>query len=97
RDLVDSQKANANLLDKIDEQQLPESMRKMTLAERKAYVSEMAKKRAEIQRKIGEENTKREAFLMAKKKEAGSAKDTFGDAISEAVAAQLEQFGFEIK
>ena len=34
---------------------------------------------------------------MAKKKEAGSAKDTFGDAISEAVAAQLEQFGFEIK
>lgn len=97
RDLVDSQKGNANLLDKIDEQQLPESMRKMTLAERKAYVSEMAKKRAEIQRKIGEENTKREAFLMAKKKEAGSAKDTFGDAISEAVAAQLEQFGFEIK
>ena len=43
RDLVDSQKGNANLLDKIDEQQLPESMRKMTLAERKAYVSEMAK------------------------------------------------------
>ena len=97
RDLVDSQKENANLLDKIDEQQLPESMRKMTLAERKAYVSEMAKKRAEIQRKIGEENTKREAFLMAKQKEAGNTKDTFGDAISEAVAAQLEQFGFEIK
>ena len=63
-------------------------MRKMTLAERKAYVSEMAKNDPKSN-KIGEENTKREAFL---EKEVGE--DTFGDATSEAVAVN-EQFGFK--
>ncbi|MBI3183620.1 MAG: VWA domain-containing protein [Myxococcales bacterium] len=62
-DLVDGLKDGTVKLDQVREDDLPAEMRKMTKAEREAYISEKAKERAEIQKKIATLNEDRKRFL----------------------------------
>ena len=62
-DLVDAMKDAKFKLEDLKDEQLPESMRKMTLEERKAYVEKMAGERQAIQREIDELAKKRQAHI----------------------------------
>jgi hypothetical protein len=97
RDLVDAKKADADILAKLKEEDLPESMKKMTAAEREKCISDAAAKRAEIQKKINELTAEREKYLAEQRKlEAKDAdKDTLGDAVVTTVRKQLVKSGFE--
>lgn len=97
RDLVDTLSEDETILEKVKSAELPESMQRMSIDERKVFVAENAKKRANIQRQIAELSVEREAYL-AKERErlAGvSGEATLGDAIVATVRKQLAKSGFE--
>ncbi|MEM7231559.1 MAG: VWA domain-containing protein [Planctomycetota bacterium] len=62
-DLVDAVAQKKVDLDKIDAKQLPESLRKLSLEDRKKVVAETAKKRKEVQQKIQSLLVEREKYL----------------------------------
>ncbi len=97
RDLVDAKKADAEILMKLKDEDLPESLQKMTLAERQKCVDDAAAKRAEIQKKINDLTAEREKYIAEQRKldtkSAGS--DTLGDAIVSTIRKQLAKSGFE--
>lgn len=98
RDLVDSMTDEASILDTLDVTLLPEAMQNMTLEERKAHVKKLAAKRAEIQKKIVAATRQRDAFIAEQRKAMPvAAADTFGDVVEEAVAEQLDSFGFDVE
>jgi hypothetical protein len=65
-DLVDACSRKQVDLAEIPAEELPESMQKMTLEERKAHVASLGERRAEIQESIKEVSAKRQAFIAAK-------------------------------
>jgi hypothetical protein len=92
-DLVDACKDKACDLAKTDE--LPEELKKMSLEERKAYVEKLGAEREEIQKKIGELNVKRQAFIAKELEKKGDAANTgFEKAVRDAIHAQAEKKGF---
>ncbi len=98
RDLVDTYEEDSEILSKLEQQQLPDEMQKMSPSEQANHIKRMAEKRAEIKRRIDEISREREKFLAAKRKEMAidSAEDTLGAVISAAVQEQLEESGFEV-
>jgi hypothetical protein len=97
RDLVDSMKEDKEVLAKIKDEELPEAMQKMTLAERQKCVEENAKKRAQIQKQINDLTAEREKYIAEQRKlESTTAKeDTLGDAVCATVRKQLAKCGFD--
>lgn len=85
-DLVDAVKNNKVDLDKIKENQLPEEMKKMTKEERKKYITEMIKKRKEIQNNILKINEERNKYLEKVRKE--SINETLDSAIIKIIKEQ---------
>jgi len=67
-DLVDACKDKKIDLKTATPEQLPENMRKMTVAEREAYVKSMRDKRATLQKEIQKVTTDRRAFVDAERK-----------------------------
>ena len=93
-DLVDAVNQKNVKLEDVKEADLPEPMRKMTPEQRKAYVEEQAKQRADLQKQINSLNADREKFIADKRKEAGKA-DTLDAAMLGAVDEQLKGKQFE--
>jgi hypothetical protein len=94
-DLVDAVKERDFDLAKLSTDELPDTMRKLTLAERTRYVEEMAKKRAAIQREIGDLAAKRTDFIATEMKRQGLAGDAgLEGAVRRAVRKQAERKGF---
>jgi hypothetical protein len=95
-DLVDAEKAGSVNLETLEEEALPEEMRKMSKGERKKYVEEMAKKREKIQKRINELSKERRAYI---EKERGKLAEgnTLDAAIINAVHEQAlgKNFKFE--
>ena len=77
-------------LGKIDDSQLPENMRKMTKAERKAYVEKMQKDREGLQKKINDLNGERTKYVAEKRKEmaAEDGEKTLDAALIESIRKQ---------
>ncbi len=98
RDLVDTYEEDNEILSKIEVRDLPESMQKMSDAERENHVKQMTQKRAKIKQQIGELSRQRETYLAEKRSERDStpAEDTLGAVITAAVQSQLENSGFEV-
>ena len=98
RDLVDALVDDTEILKNVPEEELPDIMREMTTEERAAYLEEMAEKRAELKKEIGEKAVEREAFLEKelKKRAEESGETTLGDAVVIAIRKQLVDAGFEI-
>ena len=97
RDLVDTLAEDGEILKKLKEQELPESLQKLRADDRGAYVRKMAARRADIQKQINALAAEREKYL-AKERErlAGdSGSSTFGDAAVLAIRQQLTESGFE--
>lgn len=97
-DAVDAVAEDEEFIVKLEEEQLPEEMKKMTMEERKNYVEEKAKEREEIQRKIQEAAKKRTAFITEKRKEAaGDEKNTLDAVMLKAVREQAEKQKFKFE
>jgi hypothetical protein len=97
-DLVDATKNNAVKLEDVKEAELPENMRKMTADERKAYVEEQGKKRADLQKQINDLGAQRDAYVAEKRREeAKNGADTLDAAMLKAVREQMKQKAFEVE
>ena len=54
------------IVEDLEEEQLPEEMKNMTIEERKAYVEEKAKEREKIQKRINELGEERRKYIADK-------------------------------
>ena len=97
-DLVDAVAEKKVDLAKLDAKALPEKLRKMSVAERKAYVAKTSAARKTLQKRIRELNTKRQkhvaAVRAAQAKKEG--KKTLDSAIGGAIRAQAKKKGFKL-
>jgi hypothetical protein len=80
-DLVDARNDGVVDLEKINVNDLPPEMQKMTLAERKAYVEENAKKRAGIQAKIRKLGEEREKYVAIERRKLPPVANTLDAAV----------------
>ena len=97
-DLVDAVRENKLELDKLDEKDLPEEMKKMSVEEREAYVKAQAEARARIQEQIKKRNAVRNAFVAEERKKlAASGENTLDVAIIKSVRQQAAEKHFDIK
>ena len=97
-DLVDACKQKEFKIEDVKTEDLPENMRAMTMEQRKAYVAEMDRKRAEINTKVADLNAKRGQYVaaeMAKMAEAGD--KSFDAAIRTAIRTQAASKGFKFE
>ncbi len=94
RDLVDAEKADEKALEKLDKELLPDEMQKMSGEQRKEYVEKKAAERKQIQEEIKKVSKERAEYLKAQMAKNGAKKDTFGDAICDAIDQQMADLGF---
>jgi hypothetical protein len=88
-DLVDATRDGTVKVESLAPADLPEELRKLGPAERKAYVEKKGKERVELQKKIAELSRARVAFLaQAQAKQAPGSTDTLDSAMIKAVRAQ---------
>jgi len=62
-DLVDADKEGSVNIEELEEAELPEEMKDMTIEEKKEYVEEKAKMREEIQNKINKVDKQRRDYI----------------------------------
>lgn len=97
-DLVDASREKGFDWSKIKDEELPAEMRKMSLAERKAYVEKKAAERAQIQAEIKKLAEQRDAYLKAETKRQGLKGDqAFDEAVRRSITDQARKKGFEFK
>lgn len=86
-------------LSTVKDEDLPEDLRKLTLAQRKAHLETMMKERDTLRAQIAAETKARDAFLEAKRQEAAAAagRADFESALRAAVRKQAEKKGFHFK
>ena len=97
-DLCDAYNLGKVKLEDIPEDQLPASLKKLSLAKRKEYIQTMTGKRKAIQAKIKSLNEQREKFVAAERKKLASQPDnTLDVAIINAVRQQAKQKNFQFK
>jgi len=72
-DMVDAIKEDAQFLDKLKEEELPEEMKKMNAEERKNYLTMMESQRSALQAQILQTDKLRESWLAAQIKDMSSA------------------------
>lgn len=88
-DLVDALKEGKMKLEELDAKDLPEAMRKMTLAEKKAFVAKQAAERKKITEQVEKLNKERSLFIAeAMKKQQKSGEDTLDSAIIKCIRRQ---------
>jgi Mg-chelatase subunit ChlD len=91
-DLLDAVKAKKVDLDKIKADELPEEMKKMTPAERKAYLEKVEKKREELNKKALELDKKRSDFIQKKLAETRKGKDGFDEQVLDSLRKQAKKY-----
>ncbi|MEM6393603.1 MAG: vWA domain-containing protein [Planctomycetota bacterium] len=106
RDLVDTVlnedgEVQAERLESIKTDDLPEAMQAMTPEQRTAHIEAMHAKRADLRKQIQQLSIEREKFLVAEKArlaaEAGEQPDMLGDAVKQAVKLQLKTKGYQVE
>jgi len=95
-DLVDAIDTKKVELEKIDKEVLPEKLREMSPEERKTYIEEKKKQRAEIQKRIQELNEQRKKYIAEEMKKQQQDK-TLGSAIIKAIRDQAGKKNFTFK
>ena len=94
-DLVDASKEKDFKLGEVKAEHLPESMRKMSLDERKAYIAKHAARRAELQKQIRLLSQQREAVVKKEMARKGLKGNTaFDTALRAAVRTQAKRLNF---
>ncbi len=91
-DLVDALEEEDVDLDKIADDELPQEMRGMSKAERRAYVDKKKAERAAVQKEIAELSKKRDAYIKEEMSKRGEReKDAFDEAVSGAIRDQAKR------
>jgi hypothetical protein len=96
-DLVDAKKEGTVDVEKMDAKDLPAEMQKMAPAERKAYVEQNEKKRAEIQTKIRKLNDERTKYVAEQVKKLPPAASTLDRAVIGAVQQSGSKKGYKFQ
>lgn len=97
-DLVDASREKDFDWAKIKDEQLPEEMRKMKPAERKAFVERKYAERSAIQKQIRDLAARRETFIQAELKKQGQTGDkALDEAVRRTVVEQARKKGFEFE
>jgi hypothetical protein len=98
-DLVDAVKNKSVELDDVDEEQLPEEMKKMDSDQRAKHVKKTLKRREELQVEIQKLNDDRKVFVASKRKELQESKGekTLDSVMIEAVHEQGAKRNFDFK
>lgn len=98
RDLVDSFNRDKMILDKVDVNELPDNLKKMSAPQRAEFVKKKAGERKTIQDQIAQANRERAKFIAKErsKQAASSNEDTLGAAVEAAITKQLKKSGFEL-
>jgi hypothetical protein len=96
-DLVDAAREKGFDLETVKAEDLPENMQKMSVEERKSYVSQMEQKRAEVQRQVAELSAKRQAYIQEQQKRGGPGDSAFDAAVRKAMREQAEKKGFSFE
>ncbi|MFD2256415.1 VWA domain-containing protein [Luteolibacter algae] len=97
-DLVDAVREKKVNPYKLDENELPENLRKMTPEERADFIENAAARRMEIQSEIKKLNKEREAHVAAElKKQAESGKQTLDQAMIEITRKQAKSLGYQFE
>jgi von Willebrand factor type A domain len=97
-DLVDAIANGKCKLEDVKSEDLPEDLRKLDQAGRKAKVDEARKEREEIQKKILKLNQEREAFLAAERKKVSSEKQqTLDQVMCKAIRDQAARCNFKFE
>ena len=91
-DLVDACKQKDFDITKVQEADLPEEMKKMSVDERKDYLAKKTSEREALQKKVLALNKEREAFVASVRKESAKT-DTLDTAMVKALRSQAEKKG----
>lgn len=86
-DLVDASKEKGFEVAKVEANQLPEEMKKMSPQEKEKYIREKAQEREQIAHKISELNKKREVYI-AQQQKTNADKSTLDNALLESIKNQ---------
>jgi hypothetical protein len=93
--LVDATRNKAVKLAEVEEKDLPEKMRSMTLEERQKHLDGKWAKRQEIQKQVNEMSKKRRAFVTEEmKRQSFDESKAFDVAVRKAIRAQAEKKGY---
>lgn len=97
-DMVDAAAEDAEVIEEVEIEALPEEMQKMDMEERKAYVAEKSEERTKIQKEIQEISAKRTQYITEKRKEAAVDTDNTLDAVMlKTVREQAQSNGFKFE
>jgi hypothetical protein len=95
-DLVDAEKEGKVDVEKLDENALPEEMKKLSKEERKQYIETKKKERADIQAKINRLREERDKYVAEqRKKEAGE--KTLDEAMIDAIRTQAAKKNYKFE
>jgi hypothetical protein len=97
-DIVDAEKEGKVKVEELEEDQLPEEMKKMSKEERKKYIETKRKEREIIQKKINQLRKERDKYVASKRKEMAG-ENTLDEVVIKAVREQAKQkkYKFEEK
>lgn len=97
-DLCDACRLGKIKLEDLREDQLPEALRAMSLAERKAYIDKTIRQRQEIQKKVQELSAARDTYIAEQQRNlAAQPAETLDARIIDTVRQQAEQKAFEFE
>ena len=96
-DLVDAVNNNKIKIEELKDKELPENMQTMSKAERKEYVCQQSKRRADIQEKIQKLNAERKKYVAAEMKKLQKEGNTLGSAVIETIREQAKSKSFEFE
>ncbi len=95
-DIVDALEKDKETLYKLDENELPEELKKLGVEQREGYVKDLKIKRGTIQKKISEISGKRDKYISEQRKN-NSEKITLDSAMITAIKEQAEKKNYLIK
>jgi len=96
-DLISMLESGETTIYEVDEQELPEDLRRMSLEEREVYVEELRTRREELRRQIAELSAKRRGSVAEQIEARGlDTSKSFDTAVREAIRSQAADKGFEL-
>jgi hypothetical protein len=95
-DLVDAVNNKEVQLDKVDKKDLPPEMQKMSLSERKAYITKMNNKREDLKARMTRLNKERRAYIDEQMKNRAE-DNSLGNAMLDTLRTQAEKNGFDFE
>lgn len=97
-DLVDASKEPGFDLARVEKEELPPEMQKMSSEEQKTYLTAVAQKRADLQKEINSLNVQRQKFIDQEMKKGGQSTDqAFDAAMLRALRTQAESKSFRFE